>query len=154
MLRTNVKRMLARSFAAVTLCLTAATLTASPTPRAGGESFQIYLNNKLLLTQVASRSFSLQSLELKKSNDHDELVIYYYHCNTPDRAGRGRSISLKDTDGRVIKTWNFGDPAKSGVAMKISVKELLQLEKDHPGSPLNLVYMSQGRTQGQPLASL
>jgi len=149
-MRTNVKRMLTRSFAALTLCLATASLTAGY----GGESFQIFLNNKLLLSQAAGRNISLKSLQLSRSNMNDELVIYYYHCNTPDRAGKGRSVSIKDANGKIVKEWKFADPSGSNTAMKIPVKELLQLSKEHPNNALSLYYMAQGRSEGQPLASL
>ena len=69
MLSLHLKHRCALTAAA--LCLTLSTLTA----RAGLDSFEIYLNNRLLLKMVAGRAFSLESLRLDKSNSSDQLVI-------------------------------------------------------------------------------
>ncbi|WP_205508308.1 hypothetical protein [Longitalea arenae] len=120
------------------------------TAKAGGEGFQIYLNNKLILEQ-SGRQFTLQNLPLDKANMNDELVIYYYSC--ADK-GKARSIAIKDDKGNIIKEWKFGDANGPRAGMKIPVKELLQFEKSYANSSISLVYISQQQPNGRPLSAL
>lgn len=120
------------------------------TAKAGGEGFQIYLNNKLIMEQ-SGHQFTLQSLPLDKANINDELIIYYYNCHDK---GKARSIAIKDDQGNIIKTWKFGDATGSRSGMKIPVKELLQLEKSYAHTNISLVYISQQQPKGRPLSSV
>jgi hypothetical protein len=115
----------------------------------GGDSYEIYLNNQLLLKQLVYQPLSLKSLSLNKSNANDQLVVYYSHCGA---TGKGRILAVKDSKGTTLKKWNFAN-AKEGArsGMIIPVKELLQLERDH-GS-LSLYYSSQELPESRVLAS-
>lgn len=123
------------------------------TAKAGLDSYEIYLNNKLILKQYVNQPLKLESLGLDQSNSNDRLVIYYSQCNAPDKIGRGRSISIKDAKGNTIKKWDFGNERKNETGMVIAVKELLALEKKMPLSELSLYYSAEGRPMGQLLAN-
>ncbi|THU41740.1 hypothetical protein FAM09_06470 [Niastella caeni] len=118
------------------------------TAKAGGESFEIYLNNKLILRQAVSQSLTLQSLQLDKANKEDQLVIYYNHCGA---IGKGRTIAIRDDKGNVLKEWKFDDATKG---MTIAVKELLQLEKTYTRTNLNIFYSAQQMPKGRTLSAL
>ncbi|MBO9199924.1 MULTISPECIES: hypothetical protein [Niastella] len=120
------------------------------TSKAGGEVFEIYLNNKLILQQAVYKPFTLQSLQLDKSNINDELVIYYHHCGQP---GKGRSIAIKDEKGTIIREWKFAD-GDGRAGMRIPVKELLQLDKNYAHANLSIFYMSQQLPKGRALSAL
>jgi hypothetical protein len=121
------------------------------TAKAGSESFEIYLNNKLIVRQAVTQSLTLQSLALDKTNKDDELVIYYNHCGA---IGKGRTIAIKDDKGNTIKEWKFADATGSNKGMTIPVKELLQLEKNYSHTNLNLVYFAQQLPKGRALSVL
>jgi hypothetical protein len=110
------------------------------TAKAGGETYSIYLNKKLLFTRHvhSNNSLEIKTLELGKANYDDQLVIYYYGCGP---VAKDRSIVIKDNDGKVLKKWAFGD-SKEGGAMSIPVKEILALEKNNGGAKTNLYYYS------------
>lgn len=131
----------------VAMVLTTGTLIA----RDGGESFEIYLNNKLLVRQHVTQSFSLKSLSLSEANANDNLVIYYNHCGMP---GKSRTIAIKDAEGRVLKTYTFGDAADTKEGMVIPVKQLLELEKKNKGSQLAIYYKAKELPKGLTLTSL
>lgn len=57
---------------------------------AGGEHYQIYLNNKLVVVKHISEPISVMSL-LDKANSSDQIVIHYSHCG---QQGEGRGIAL------------------------------------------------------------
>ena len=141
MLHKQLKALLLVAFVTV-----AGTLTA----RDGGESFEIYLNNKLLVRQHVSQSFSLQNLSLTEANANDHLVIYYNHCGMP---GKARTIAIKDAAGNVLKTWTFGDAANAKEGMTIQVKELLALQKKNKGE-LAIHYTAKELPKGLTLTSV
>lgn len=122
------------------------------TTKAGVDSFEIYLNNKLILRQAVNKPFTLQSLQLDKANKDDQLVIYYSHCGA---IGTDRSIVIKDDKGNTIKEWKFADASGSdNKGMTIPVKELLQLEKNYSQTNLNIVYFSQQLPKGRALSAV
>ena len=120
------------------------------TAKAGVDSYEIYLNNKLILRQAVNKPFTLHSLQLDKANKDDQLVIYYSHCGA---IGTDRSIVIKDDKGNTIKEWKFADASGSdNKGMTIPVKELLQLEKNYSQTNLNIVYFSQQLPKGRALS--
>lgn len=123
----------------------------TPSATAGLDSFEIYLNNRLLVRQTVDKPLSLENLQLDKSNVNDRLVIRYSQCTAPNKIGKGRKIVIKDANGAVVKEWKFADTDDMG--MSIPVKELLELEKKNGKAPLNLVYTAEGHTN-QKLTSL
>lgn len=124
------------------------------TARGGIDSYEIYLNNKLILKQSVLNSLQLKSLPLDQANINDKLIIYYNHCHAPGKAGSGRSITVKDANGKILKEWKFKDSKGSNNGMEIPVKELIALEKKNPKSGLRIFYASHELPQGQTLASL
>ena len=121
------------------------------TAKAGLDSYEIYLNDKLLVKQYVNQPLSLDNLGLNSSNINDRLVIHYAQCNAPNKLGKGRSILIKDAKGNTVKKWNFADAKDGNTAMVIPVKELLQLEKNSL-SKLSLFYTADGHG-GQLLAN-
>ena len=120
--------------------------------KAGLDSFEIYLNNRLLVKQTVDKPLSLESLQLDKSNTNDRLVIRYSQCNAPNKIGKGRKLVIRDAKGGVVKEWKFADTDDMGLS--IPVKELLELEKKNGNAPLSLVYTAEGHAQDQKLTSL
>ena len=127
------------------------TVTGTLSARDGGESFEIYLNNKLLVRQHVSQSFNFQNLNLTAANANDKLVIYYNHCGIP---GKSRTIAIQDAAGNVLKTYTFGDAASTKEGMTIPVKELLALEKQSKGVQLAIHYKAKELPKGLTLTSL
>jgi hypothetical protein len=142
MLHRQLKAFLLVAFVAVSGTLIA---------RDGGESFEIYLNNKLLMRQHVTQAFSLQNLNLTAANANDQLVIYYNHCGMP---GKARTIAIKDAAGNILKKYTFGDAANVKEGMTISVKELLALQKNHNGVQLAIHYTAKELPKGLTLTSV
>jgi hypothetical protein len=145
MKRTFFSHLQAKVLTLATLFVTALGFSAT----AGGDSYEIYLNNKLIVRQFLHEPIDLKNLSLDKANANDQLVIYYSHCG---QTGKNRSITIKDNNGSILKEWKFADAAgRSG--MTISVKELLQLQKKGNGQ-LTMVYASKELPKGQALTSV
>jgi hypothetical protein len=143
MKHTTFKQPLLKLLALVVLCIAIFSFTANR----GLDSYEIYLNNKLILKQAVNAPLVLRKLQLDKANENDLLRIVYVHC-TNKGVGTGRSISIRDEKGDVLKKWTFKDEDKG---MEISVKDLLQVEKQHKGSDLSLHYVAQELHEGDML---
>jgi len=124
-------------------------ITLTSVAKAGVDSYTIYLNSKLVMKQYVTQPLSLASLPLDNAGSADMLVVYYNHCGA---VGKGRSISVKDENGAVLKEWKFADAAGKDNGMAIPVKELLQLEKQH--AHMNIYYASQQLPGGRLLTAL
>jgi len=150
MLHSNAKWTWSKTFAATVLFLTTFSFAAI----AGGDTYEIYLNKKLVFKQrvLNASAIDLNSLQLTKANYNDELVIYYSHCGV---TGTGRSIEIKDDQNNVLKEWKYKDANSSNTAMTIPVKEILELQKNNPKAVLNLYYFSSKYLpKGRMLASI
>lgn len=146
---TTFNQAFIKIFTLITLCFT----TFGFTTKFGLDSYEIYLNNKLILKQSVNEPLSLRVLQLDKANVNDQLRINYIHC-TLKGAGTNRNIVLKDEQGKKLKDWSFANATGSDLTMVISVKELLSLIKNNPNHELSLHYTSKELTKAQMLASL
>jgi hypothetical protein len=115
---------------------------------AGGDHFEVWLNNKKIIEQAVYKNEAVKSLQLDQLHNNDQLRIYYSHCGI---TGSGRKVSIRDADNRVLKTWSFGD-ASGKSFMICPAKEILAL---HPsGKNLSLYYASRELPEGRLLASI
>lgn len=131
----------------VILSLTAPAITA----RAGLDSYEIYLNSRLILQQYVNQPLNLRNLRLENAAAGDQLVIIYRHCNLKG-AGTARSITLKDENDKVLKKWEFANSAGSDESMVIPVSELLSLKKGN--NNLSIHYSAREHPGGEMLARL
>jgi len=138
-----------RIFTLITLCF----ITFSFTTKFGLDSYEIYLNDKLVLKQSVNQPLNLRVLQLDKANANDQLRITYRHC-TLKGAGTDRNIVLKDESGKKLKDWSFANTTGSDLSMTISVKELFALIKNNADHDLSLYYTSKELPKSQMLASL
>lgn len=124
-------------------------VTLTGVAKAGGDSYAIYLNSKLVMKQYVAQPLSLASLPLDNAAGADMLVVYYSHCGT---VGKGRSISVKDEHGTVLKEWKFADVTGKDNGMAIPVKDLQLLQKQH--THMNLYYAAQQLPGGRLLTTI
>lgn len=123
------------------------------TTKLGLDSYEIYLNSRLLLKQSVNQPLDLRKLQLDKAAGNDKLRIYYRHCHTPT-VGTNRSLIVKDEQGHTLKKWTFANVTGSDLGMVIPVKELLQLKKAHPQQDLRIHYTARELSGGEMLAAL
>jgi hypothetical protein len=117
----------------------------------GVDSYEIYLNNKLITRQVVTQPLSLQHLELTAANSNDELVVRYSHCG---KIGTARKIAIKDASGKIVKEWKFANATGSDKGMTIPVKEVLQLQQLFAKTALSLYYISDELPAGRLLTGV
>ncbi|MBC7873606.1 MAG: hypothetical protein H7Y01_06410 [Ferruginibacter sp.] len=114
----------------------------------GGEGFEIYLNNKVMIQQYGSDINKTRSLDLNQTSSTDKLTIKYHHCG---RVGKNRVVTIKDGQNKVLKEFHYADAVTPVSAMSVQVKELLNLKKG-TGTTLNLYYTSSELPNGRMLA--
>ena len=150
MKQIKFNRAFIKIFALITLCFT----TFGFTSKFGLDSYEIYLNNKLILKQAVNQPLSLRMLKLGTAKESDQLRINYRHCTTENGVGTDRIIFLKDDKGNTLKKWAFANATGSDLNMTIAVKELLQLEKKNANRELSLQYTAKELPKGETLAIL
>jgi hypothetical protein len=117
----------------------------------GGEGFEVYLNNKLVLQQFGEKMNSVKSIELDQSASNGQLAIRYFHCGQP---GKSRVVTIKDEQNVVLKEWRFGDTKDASAKLCCNVKDILSLPKIKAGKKVNLYYTSTELPKGRLLAIL
>lgn len=119
----------------------------------GGEGFEIYLNNKMVLQQFGSQLNSIKDIRLDQGLSGSSLIVKYYHCG---RTGTNRRISVRDGQNKILKEWKFADLSTAAVTvtdplMTCKVSDILNLQKTNAGK-LGLYYSSNELPKGRQLA--
>lgn len=116
----------------------------------GGEGFEIFLNNKVVVQQFAPKFNASQQLKLSPHSANDQLTIKYHHCG---RVGKNRIITIKDLQNNRMKEWRFTDAATPVAAMQCNVKDILNLAKKN-GQSFKLYYSSNELPEGRLLTNI
>jgi hypothetical protein len=117
----------------------------------GGEGFEVYINNKLVLQQYGKEINTVKTLQLDQGTSNGQLAIRYYHCGRP---GKSRIVTIKDEQNVVLKEWKFGDASDVTAKVCCNVKDILALPKLKAGKKVNLYYTSTELPKGRLLAIL
>ncbi len=141
-----MKSITSKTMVLVVICATLFSFS----PKPGGEGFEIYLNNKVLLQQYGNEMNAVKSLQLNSTSSNDKLTIKYHHCG---KVGKNRVITIKDNQNKVLKEFRYADAATPVSAMAVNVKEILNLKKGS-SSTLKIFYSSSELPKGRVLASI
>jgi hypothetical protein len=139
-----MKSLISKTLASIAFC----TIILSFTTRFGGEGFEIYLNNKVLLQQYGNDMNAVKNLQVTQTAPDDKLVIKYHHCG---QVGKDRIITLRDGQDKFLKEFRYKDATTPVSAMEIKLKEITSLGKK---TNLKLYYRSSELPKGRMLASL
>ncbi|MGC4034562.1 MAG: hypothetical protein QM764_01285 [Chitinophagaceae bacterium] len=108
--------------------------------KAGGITFEIYLNNKLLLNQRYNKIIEgSPDLQFASANKNDNLHIFFRSCGVSSST---RSVGIKTENNELLKKWDFANSTSSDLSMTIPISEIMDLQKQKPGSTLKLFYFS------------
>jgi hypothetical protein len=141
-----MKSIISKAMVLVTVCA----ILFSFSPKPGGEGFEIYLNNKVLLQQYGNEMNTVKALQLDQSAIAGQLTIKYYHCG---KVGKNRVITIKDPQNKVLKEFRYADAATPLSAMAINVKDIMSLKKGNK-TILKLFYASSELPNGRMLVTL
>ena len=117
----------------------------------GGESFQIYLNNKLLVKEYVSMGHATQSFSLDKSTYTQQVDIYYSHCG---QVGKERTITIRDDNNVVYKQIHFPEFSGKNSGMSFHVSDFLSWDKRKGVEQLGIYYSSKELPNGRLLATI
>ena len=99
----------------------------------GGDTFSIYLNNKLV-AQEHVQSRKIAAPLLLDDGAEGELRILYSHCG---ETGSSRKLSLRNSNNKVLKEWSYPDVDKTQKdPMAFQIKEIKQFKKGNAGLAL------------------
>lgn len=124
-------------------------ITSSFSSLPGGDSYKIYVNNKLVCQRYLYEEKALQTLTWTQSNYNDKVDIYYSHCGT---VGKNRVIAIKDAQNNILKKWVFADAKGNNKSMSCTVKDILNAGKNN--STIYLYYTSAELPKGKLLAAV
>lgn len=135
--------------------LALASLLLSFTANRGGEGFQVYVDNKMVLEQFGKQLDNVHTLTLDRGNFNSQLSIRYYHCG---KSGTNREITIRDSENRVLRNWKFADGNTASMtfpesSMACRVSDILAIQKTGNGK-LGLYYTSNELPKGRLLAWL
>ena len=132
--------------AAVLLLMTAVAIGLfSFTENPGGESFEVFLNGKLMISQHVMQK-ETATLAIDPRAERDEIKVTYNHCG---QTGKDRTVTITNAQNKVLKTFHFADAA----SMTFTVKDL-GLTASSAKTNLNLVYASKELPKGRLLAAI
>jgi hypothetical protein len=141
-----MKSFFSKSVALVAICTTLFSFSTKP----GGEGFEIYLNNKVVLQQYGGDMNTVKSLQLTQSSPADQLTIKYHHCG---KIGKNRVVTIKDHQNKVLKEFRYADATIPVSPMVVNVKDILNLKKGGHNT-LKLYYSSTELPNGRMLVTI
>ncbi|TWI80432.1 hypothetical protein IQ13_3109 [Lacibacter cauensis] len=115
----------------------------------GGEGFEIYIDNKLVLQQFNQEMKQVKQIQLNAAQQ--ELQVKYYHCGM---AGKNRVLELKKAGQEVVKHWQFNNSEGKNFAITVAVKDILASQKKAGTAAVSLYYSSKEAPQGRLLATI
>ena len=117
----------------------------------GGEGFEVYLNQKVILQQFGKNMDNPGSLSLEKASANDELTVKYHRCNN---TGTNRVFTIRDAKNTVLKQWKFSNENDRVAVMTCKVKDIVNLQKGKEDRKFSLYYSSSEIPQGKLLTNL
>ena len=118
----------------------------------GGDSYQVYVNGKLILEEYVHNQKGVKTIALQKANANDQVSIVYSHCGAP---GKARTITVRDGKNNILKQWLFDDAKTNGAKpakMTCKAKEILDVQMSSKLDRVNLYYSSKELPEGKLLA--
>jgi hypothetical protein len=146
-----MKKIINKTLAMLVICTALFSFTSKPgksVPTAGGEGFEIYLNDKLLVQRFNSDVKNAYTMNLSSASATDQLIIKYHHCG---KVGKSRVVTIKDDQNNVLKEFKYNDVNTAVSSISVPVKDLIHLKK---GTTLKLYYSSTELPNGRMLASI
>ena len=131
--------------------LTFSTILFSFSSNWGGDSFQIYLNKKLVMKEFVHNATGTKSFNMDKASYDDQVEVYYSHCG---QVGKNRAISLRDENNRVIKELHFADYNGNNSGMSFKVSDFLNWDKRNGVDEVNIYYSAKELPNGRLLANI
>jgi hypothetical protein len=118
------------------------------TPKMGGYSYTIHLNGKLVKDYYLTSNLETPTITLSEQDLKGTLGIYFNECG---QIGASRKLSLRLSDQKILKEWNFANNTVHHDPMEFSVNEISALLAS---GKVGVYYTSERLTKPQILAYL
>lgn len=143
--------MKAKQFLVMVFLVAASSFIYSFVTPMGGEGFEIYIDNKLVLQQFNQEMKQVKNIQLTAAHSKSELKVKYYHCGM---VGKSRTLELKNSDKKTVKRWEFDNSEGKNFAITVAVKEILDSQEKLGNGTIYLYYSSKEAPQGRLLAGI
>lgn len=151
-----MKKIISKTLAILAICTALFSFTSKPgiaygkpIATAGGEGFEIYLNDKLLVQRFNSDVKKAYTMNLASVSVTDQLIIKYHHCG---KVGKNRIVTIKDDQNNILKEFKYTDVTTAVSAISVPVKDIIGLKKGNV--VLKLYYSSTELPNGRMLAAI
>jgi hypothetical protein len=114
----------------------------------GGYSYTLHLNNKLVSEQYLTSKFETPVVLLTDQDLKETLTVYFNECG---EIGRGRKLSVRTPDQKILKEWSYANSTMKHDPMGIVLKEIAPMLNT---GKLAVYYSSERVTKPQILAQL
>lgn len=114
----------------------------------GGDSFTIYVNNKLVIEEHLYGRKETVRLVINQESD-EQVSVEFNNCGKINTA---RKLIIKDGENKIVKKWDFADSPDLKNQMSFKASEVSALSEKTRN--LNLYYASNEVADGQLLASI
>ncbi|MFT3981436.1 MAG: hypothetical protein QM687_13255 [Ferruginibacter sp.] len=118
---------------------------------AGGEGFEIYVDNKLVIQKFNKEMNRTINLDLSKTRAKAMLDVKFYHCGM---AGSDRVLTIKDVSGKLLKQWQFANSGGKNYTISIPVNEIFDIQRKTGDASIYLYYASKETTQAKLLTAI
>ncbi len=146
-----MKAIFFNSRAAFLFLLAATGFIFSSFSKAGGEGFEIFVDNKVVMQRFGQQLNTVQQLLPEQYSNASKLTIRYHHCG---RAGKNKVIVVKDDQNNVLRQWRFRDAQEAIGDMSCHVQEIIALKKSSKAKTVSLVYTSSELPNGRTLVNV
>jgi hypothetical protein len=147
---SSLKTYIMKSIISKSMMLVAMAATLLSFTNFGGEGFEIFLNNKVVIQQFGKTLNTVQRLKLNQYSANDQLTVKYHHCG---QVGKNRTITIKNGQNKTLKEWHFADATSPVTAMTCNVKDILDLTTGNE-TVLKLFYSSNELPNGRLLTNI
>jgi hypothetical protein len=117
----------------------------------GGDSYQIYINKKLVMKQYVHNTSGAKSFAMDKTSYDDEVEVYYSHCG---QVGKSRAITIRDENNKLLKEMQFADFNGKNSGMSFKVSDFIKWDKRNGIDELKIYYSAKELNGGQLLATI
>jgi hypothetical protein len=114
----------------------------------GGDSFKIYVNNKLVIQEHLYGRKETARLVVNPESD-EQVSVEFNNCGKLNTA---RKLIIKDGENKIVKKWEFTDSPDLKSPMSFKVSEITAISEKMQN--MNLYYASNEVANGQLLASI
>ncbi len=104
----------------------------------GGEGFQVYLNQKLIMQKFGKELAQPALLQIDPSQEQ-QLRIIYHHCG---KAGKNRQLTLRDESEQVLKVWKYANSSQPASPMELNLAAVAQTGQSKARGKWSLHYNS------------